>query len=83
MKRKEMAFIFSEYENIKIQFLFNELQKLHPRMNGEYSSVLEVFSLGKYPTVAYVLGKDSVCGSHSPPLNSAGLYFSVKQYSTK
>lgn len=39
------------FQNALIQFFLNELQKLHPRITGEHSSVLEVFSLGQYPTV--------------------------------
>lgn len=41
----------SYFQNTLVQFLFNELQKLHPRMNHEHNSVLELFSLGQYPTI--------------------------------
>lgn len=43
---QDLPLLFREYEKALVQFLFDELQKLHPRMNGEHSSVLEVFSLG-------------------------------------
>lgn len=68
---KEKRWI-SYFQNALVQFLFNKLQKLHPRMNGEHSSALEVLILGQYPTVK-LWGKDSVFGSHSPPLNSVGV----------
>lgn len=43
---EDLPLLFREYEKALVQLLFDELQKLHPRMNGEHSSVLEVFSLG-------------------------------------
>jgi len=47
-KHKRCGFYF---QNALMQILFNESWILHPTMNCEQSSVLEVLSLGQYCTV--------------------------------